>query len=89
MLVACVERYAVLMSRPIQIRDVPDEVREGLMAKAEAAGVSLSAYLRWVLEREARRPSLRDTLATTGGHARDAAMTDIVDLLRGDREGSA
>lgn len=74
------------MSRPIQIRDVPDEVWEGLVAKADAAGLSLSAYLRRVLEREARRPSLQEGLGGNGGLTRGAGMADIVGLLREDRQ---
>lgn len=84
------------MSRPIQIRDVPDEVREGLVAKADAAGPSLSAYLRRVLcvglrhagflAREARRPSVREGLARTGGRTRGVGMADVVRLVRQDRQ---
>lgn len=77
------------MSRPIQIRDVPDEVREGLVAKADAAGLSLSAYLRRVLAREARRPSVREGLARTGGRTRGVGMAEVVRLVRQDRERGA
>jgi predicted HicB family RNase H-like nuclease len=41
------------MSRPIQIRDVPDDVHEALVVKARQEGLSLSAYVRRLLEREA------------------------------------
>ncbi len=41
----------------VQIRDVPDEVHRRLKARAAAAGMSLTAYLREVLERSATRPT--------------------------------
>ncbi|MGI8428332.1 MAG: FitA-like ribbon-helix-helix domain-containing protein [Solirubrobacteraceae bacterium] len=41
----------------IQIRDVPDEVHRTLKARAGASGVSLTEYVRRVLERSARYPT--------------------------------
>jgi plasmid stability protein len=41
----------------VQIRDVPEEVHRTLKARAAAAGVSLSEYVRVVLERAASRPT--------------------------------
>jgi plasmid stability protein len=69
------------MGRPIQVRDVPDDVHAALAAKARANGVSLSAYLRAVLEREARGPALREVLRRTGGHAPDIALDEIVGAI--------
>lgn len=43
------------MSRVIQIRDVPDEVHEGLAEAAEAEGISMSKYVRRELEQVAGR----------------------------------
>ena len=45
------------MGTLVQIRDVPDEVHRTLKSRAAAAGVSLSEYLRTVLERTASRPT--------------------------------
>jgi antitoxin FitA len=39
----------------LQIRDVPDEVRDALVAQAKARGQSLQAYLLELVEREASR----------------------------------
>jgi hypothetical protein len=39
----------------LQIRDVPDEVRDLLVAQARARGQSLQAYLLELVEREASR----------------------------------
>jgi plasmid stability protein len=41
----------------LQIRDVPDDVHRTLKARAAASGVSLSEYVRAVLERTASRPT--------------------------------
>jgi len=45
------------MGTLVQIRDVPDDVHRTLKARAAAAGVSLSEYLRTVLGRAASRPT--------------------------------
>jgi antitoxin FitA len=39
----------------LQIRDVPDEVRDALVAQARARGQSLQAYLLEMVETQARR----------------------------------
>ncbi len=41
----------------IQIRDVPDEVHRTLKARAAASGVSLTEYVRRVLERTTGYPT--------------------------------
>jgi hypothetical protein len=43
----------------IQIRDVPEDVRDALVAQAKARGQSLQAYLLELVETQARR--LRNT----------------------------
>lgn len=43
----------------LQIRDVPEEVRDALAAQAKARGQSLQAYLLELVETQARR--LRNT----------------------------
>ena len=51
------------MSSPVQVRNVPDETRRALKARAASRGESLNAYLLDVLEREASRPTVADVLA--------------------------
>jgi plasmid stability protein len=46
----------------ITIRDVPDDVRDELAARAERAGRSLQEHLRAELIELARRPSVEDVL---------------------------
>lgn len=53
------------MSKLIQIRDVREEVRRKLKARAAREGMSLSSYLKRELEQLAQRPSLREWLEST------------------------
>ena len=57
-------RYDVRMPKVIQIRDVPDEVRDALAQAADAEGLSLTGYVRRELEHLARRSQrVRDNAA--------------------------
>lgn len=49
----------LLMSMGVlmQIRDVPEDVHRLLKARAAASGVSLTEYVRGVLQRSAARPT--------------------------------
>jgi plasmid stability protein len=51
------------MSVAITVRDVPDEVRDELAARAARAGKSLQEYLRGMLVEAASRPSAEDVIA--------------------------
>lgn len=44
----------------VQIRDVPDDVHRTLKARAAAAGMSLSEYVRRMLARAAERPTAEE-----------------------------
>jgi plasmid stability protein len=48
------------MSKMIQVRNVPDGVHRTLKARAAAAGMSLSDYVKRDLEMAASRPSLEE-----------------------------
>jgi plasmid stability protein len=57
------------MATLVQIRDVPEDVHRILKSRAAAGGVSLSEYLRTLLERDAARPTaeeLRARIAARG-----------------------
>ena len=47
----------------MQIRDVPEQVHRTLKARAAAAGVSLSEYVRALLTRAAERPTPEELAA--------------------------
>jgi len=51
------------MSVAITVRDVPDEVRDELAARAARAGKSLQEYLRGMLIDSAARPPVGDVIA--------------------------
>jgi plasmid stability protein len=51
------------MGVAITIRDVPDEVRDELAARARRAGKSLQEYLRGMLTDTVARPSVDDVIA--------------------------
>lgn len=77
----------IRMARNVQIRDVPDDVHATLKARAAAAGMSLSDYLRSELERVAARPSIAEVLERAavrpGGVPTDVIVQTIRDI-RGD-----
>jgi len=51
------------MSVSITVRDVPDEVRNELAARAARAGKSLQEYLRGMLVDSVERPPVEDVIA--------------------------
>lgn len=46
--------YSACMPVALQIRDVPDDVRDTIAAEARREGLSVQAYLLQLVEREAR-----------------------------------
>ena len=55
------------MAVAITIRDVPDEIRDELAARAARAGMSLQEYLRGMLIDTAARPPVADVIARARG----------------------
>ena len=82
--------YRERMSRVIQIRDVPDDVHDALVAAAEAQGLSLTRYTLRELEHIAKRAQtvrynasvIRDTQAKVHG---GVDRTSILHALHEDR----
>ncbi len=75
------------MSKMIQVRNVPDEVHKILKARAAAAGMSLSDYVKHDLEQSAAGPSLPEIDARIGARGRSGLRTEtIVETLRTVRE---
>lgn len=79
------------MSVAITIRDVPDEVRDELAARAAAGGRSLQEFLRAHLTDLASRPSPEDVLArarrrvsTTGSRVDSATILEALRAERGE-----
>jgi len=65
------------MSVAITVRDVPDEVRDELAARAARSGRSLQEYVRGMLVASAGRPAVDDVVARA--RARVAATGVTVD----------
>lgn len=77
------------MSVVITVRDVPDEVRDELAARAARAGKSLQEYLRGMLVESVARPPVADVIArarsrvqTTGSRVDARAILDARDADR-------
>ncbi len=76
------------MSSLLQIRDVPEESRRGLKARAAARGQSLNAFLLDIIERETARPTVAEVLDRAAQRAEraSASATDVIAAARGERD---
>ena len=63
--------YDALVSKMLQVRDVPDDVHAILRRRAAAAGMSLSEFTLAELTRVARRPALSELLDRAALRATD------------------
>jgi hypothetical protein len=75
----------------LQIRDVPIEVRDVLVAQAQARGQSLQAFLLALVEREARRMHNIDVLLrfdrrSDGSRLSTEEHTELREAERGERD---
>lgn len=80
------------MSKVIQIRDVPDDVHDALVAAAQAQGISLTRYVLRELEHLAKRAHvvhdnaavIRKTQARVQGKPDRAEILSVLDEGRDD-----
>jgi hypothetical protein len=75
----------------IQVRDVPEQVRDTLAEVAQSRGQSMQAYLLALLEEDARRARnvmlLRQVRQTGGGYAAAPGETaDELGAIRAERD---
>jgi len=70
----------------LQIRDVPEDVHRTLKARAAASGVSLSEYVRGVLERAASRPTPAELAARVSSRGAVEPSTPSEATVRSLRE---
>ena len=72
----------------LQIRDVPEETRRTLKARAAASGQSLNAYLLDLLRREVARPSVGEVLDRAASRAErsTASALSALQAARDDRQ---
>lgn len=76
------------MTSLLQIRNVPDDSRRMLKARAAGRGESLNAYLLDLIEREVARPTVQEVLdraARRAGRA-NASAVDLLHEARAERE---
>lgn len=69
------------MPKTIQIRDVDDEVYDGLRRRAAEAGVSVPELLRAEAARLAAQPSIETWLASTRRRSSGIGATAVVEML--------
>lgn len=72
----------------LQIRDVPEETRRELKARAAARGQSMNAYLVDLVNREVERPTVAEVLRRAERRAEqaDVSAVGIVAEARAERE---
>ncbi len=73
------------MAGLVQIRNVPDETRQALKARAAARGESLNEYLLKLLSDEAARPTVREVLERARARSERSAVSSV-DIIRADRD---
>lgn len=80
--------YYVFMSSLLQVRDVPDEARRALKARAAARGESLNAYMLELIARETQRPTVGEVLERAARRAEtaDTSAKGILDAARAERD---
>ena len=76
----------------LQIRDVPDDIRQTLAEQAAARGQSLQAFLLALVTNEARRSTNLAALKRfgarqDGSQLSTAQVTEALDQARAEREG--
>lgn len=76
------------MGSLLQIRNVPDDARRALKARAAARGQSLNTYLLDLIEREAARPTVEEVLDRASRRAgrASASALDVLEEARAERE---
>lgn len=76
------------MGSLLQIRDVPEEARRALKARAAACGKSLNAYLLELIDREVARPTAGEVLERAARRAERAQVSavGILDAARARRD---
>jgi plasmid stability protein len=72
----------------LQIRNVPDETRRILKARAAARGESLNAYLLEMINREVARPTVEEVLDRAARRAERSPVSalDALSAARAERD---
>jgi plasmid stability protein len=70
------------MSVMIQVRNVPESLHVELVRRAEERGLSLTAYIQEILEREVSLPSREEVLRRLRGLKRVELDFPVAELIR-------
>lgn len=84
MLITC--KYAIHMSKMIQLRNVPDALHRSLKSRAALAGMSLSDYLISEIREIAERPTLVELRERLRTRKPVSAELDTARLVREERD---
>lgn len=76
------------MTSLLQIRNVPEEARRTLKARAAARGESLNSYLLELIAREVARPTIAEVLQRASRRAEraDTSALEFVAAARAERD---
>lgn len=76
------------MNSLLQIRNVPEDTRRALKARAASRGESLNSYLLRLLCREANRPTVDEVLERAARRTEQAesSAVEALDAARSERE---
>lgn len=78
-------KYAICMTKTIQLRNVPDDIHRTLKARAALAGLSLSDYLLAEARRIVERPTLDELKARLATHSSVKLDRSAAEMLREER----
>lgn len=75
------------MNKHIQIREIPDETHRKLKARAAAEGMSMSDYLKRLIERDLKRPDWATMVRRMEAmEPLDISSAEIVRMVREERD---
>jgi plasmid stability protein len=80
--------YDACIASLLQIRDVADETRRALKARAASRGQSLNSYMLEVIAREVARPTVAEVLERAAARTERAtgSAVDVTDGARRERD---
>jgi len=70
------------MAKMIQVRNVSDRLHRELLQRAHARGLTLTAYVEDLLERDIERPPLDEVLARIRRHKKVRLPISAAELVR-------
>lgn len=78
--------HVLHMNKHIQIREVPDETHRALKARAAAEGMSMSDYLKRLIERDLKRPSWDEMVERLAALKPIKLAVPAADMVREERD---